>query len=76
MIDAETERSVTASLMGAVRDLRTEDLYRTAEKNSNAALDAQTQAADEIRADVGRKYKAQIENDPDYVSKYGGDELS
>ena len=73
MIDAGTLQSVTNSLMGGVRELRKEDLYRTADKNAQHAQNAQTQALAQMQASVGNKYKSEMERDPEFITKYNGD---
>ena len=73
MIDAYTLQSVTNSLMGGVRELRKEDLYRTADKNAQHAQNAQTQALAQMQASIVSKYKSEMERDPEFRSKYNGD---
>jgi hypothetical protein len=73
MIDATTLQSVTSSLMSGVRDLRKEDLYKTADANIYAAQKAQSDLIAEMQASVGRKYGAEIKRDPEFKTKYNGD---
>lgn len=79
LIDAGTLQSVANSLIGGVRDLHKEDLYMTADKNTQVAEDAQTYAKDRIWSVLSSKHATEL-NSPtvkaEINSKYSGDSLA
>ena len=73
MIDATTTQSVANSLKGMVRELRTEDLYNTADKNAMISTQASQFGQGVMNAQVTNKYSAEANADPEFQSKYKGD---
>lgn len=61
LIDATTQQSIAQSTMGVFRDLRKEDLYNTAEKNTQVAQDAQAHAEKILKANITTKYGATLD---------------
>lgn len=79
LIDATTNQSIANSIKGFTRELRQEDLYNTADKNTLIAQDAQNYGRSLLHADITNKYKAEIESEDvqkEIASKYDGDVVS
>lgn len=73
MIDATTNQSIANSLKGMVRELRTEDLYNTADTNTNIATQAQQYGQKLMLSQITNQFSKEMEADSEFQSKYKGD---
>ena len=75
MIDATTQQSIANSIAGMTRELRTEDMYNTAEANTLTSQQA-AKYGQGIAEKASAAYESEYSKDPDFSKVYGGDALA